>query len=485
MKLKVSSIGFFFLLISIPYIILVSKIGQISLPETEELTWALENSVLQAFGSTLVALVLGFLMALGLGKLDQRLPKTSASLLSYAVLLPSLLPPIFILLVVLSSIQPMPRGILGVSLVQGIMNAGLVAIIVKGKIQDRLLTLSEVSLVFGASFLQFWKAAVRAIGRDLIAISFFVFVVSFSSFSIPMIIGGGRGTTLEILIYEKIRISGDWGQALGLSLAQSLILFLFAFLPRSRPTGESSRATGNHLLFSTTGAVVALSYAGFFLFYIVLGWLTGWEKVAQVEGLLTEVISLLPLSFVLSFTIGLGVLILLLLTALLQPNLTLHRILIGFVAPSTALAGFAFLFLGSNQGQWVYPKYCFCFVSLMFTGLYRMGWDQDLLGLQKQIETAVVLGANRLQIFLEISLPQLAGRAAQTASIASLWALGDFALARILIGRDVTIAMISETLMSSYRVEAGLAITSLIIAIGLAQYFIFQGVAYVCRRKFS
>jgi thiamine transport system permease protein len=52
------------------------------------------------------------------------------------------------------------------------------------------------------------------------------------------------------------------------------------------------------------------------------------------------------------------------------------------------------------------------------------------------------------------------------AGIASLWAFGEFALGRVLLSQNLNWALLSESLMSSYRIEAGLGVGFLILFSG-------------------
>src|SRR5690606_19928668 len=54
----------------------------------------------------------------------------------------------------------------------------------------------------------------------------------FTSFSVPMALGG-RNLSLEIHIFELLRVQGNWEAALGVGLFQSLALVLLSvFLPK-------------------------------------------------------------------------------------------------------------------------------------------------------------------------------------------------------------------------------------------------------------
>jgi ABC-type Fe3+ transport system permease subunit len=143
----------------------------------------------------------------------------------------------------------------------------------------------------------------------------------------------------------------------------------------------------------------------------------------------------------------------------------------------------ALLFFLNNEEPWIYLKFVLGFALLIFTTLYRWGWNQELTGLEKQIETARALGSSKWMTFAEITFPQVIAPAARLSAMGALWALGDFSLGKILIAKDVTLALLIETLMSSYRIEAAMALMGLLTLLGFLIYFIFWGMAYVAHRK--
>jgi thiamine transport system permease protein len=80
-------------------------------------------------------------------------------------------------------------------------------------------------------------------------------------------------------------------------------------------------------------------------------------------------------------------------------------------------------------------------------------------------------------------LPQIAARAALIAGIASVWACGDFAVSRILADQDISLAMMTETLMSSYRLGLASVLSLSLIICGAICFFTMIGVGHVLRRK--
>jgi thiamine transport system permease protein len=112
-----------------------------------------------------------------------------------------------------------------------------------------------------------------------------------------------------------------------------------------------------------------------------------------------------------------------------------------------------------------------------------MGWDGVLRSLEGQIAIARTLGAGTSQIFKEVLLPQISNRAALLSGIAAVWACGDYSVSRILAHRDLSLAMMTETLLSSYRLGLATVLSLSLIVCGLICFFIMIGVGRVFSRK--
>jgi thiamine transport system permease protein len=468
-----------------PYLLLLTHWSHLSLPSGSELLWIFKNSLLQSVSSAALAMALGFWWARGLLFLEQKLSPMQNRLLEFLILLPNFLPALFILLILLSVITPFPFGLYGVIIVHGLMNASLAALFLKDILKKKLRPMAELCWVEGVGQISFWKQGFRYLQSDFIWLFAFIFILCFCSFAIPLIAGGGKVTTFEVAIYEKIRTSADWSQAVGLSYLQFVFLLLFAFLPSRHAEPQRERLERAPYLKSISGGVSALAFSIFWIGVFLWQSVQGFTKLSQIDGLWRETLLVIPLSLILSLGVGFGVLGLLLLSAYVFPDSWLKRFFLGFVAPSTALLGFVFLFLPSWFSGDEFLKWVIAFVILIFAPLYRWGWVQRLESLRGQVQVAGTMGAGRRLIFCKITLPQVLDLACRLSAVASLWALGDFALAKMIISRPATLALIAESLMSSYRIEGAMAVTALILLFGFVLFLIFRGVENVIRRKFA
>lgn len=462
------------LTLALPYLLLLGQIRGLALPESAELLWALKNSLYQGVFSAVMALLAALTLMPGLWWAGPRLK----GFLSWGLLLPSLLPPLFVLLSFLSWVDPFPVGLVGVVFVQGFMNAGLAAVLLSRLIEDKLQSLSEMAAVMGASRLLFWRRSFRLIVWDLSTVGLAVFAFCFASFSIPLVIGGGRATNLEVLIYEKIRISTQMGEALGIGLVQLAVMALVLLLPARPSRLEAARAERLHLLASRWGLGAALVYVMIFWAPLLKTLPESFRAISQIDGLWGQIAELAVPSVALAVFAGLLCLLLLLLFSIGYPQNPIVRLARGWLAPSTALLGFAFIGWGD---AWPLGTYAFVLALLFFLPVFRLGLDRRLESLEPQIQTARTLGAGDFLIWRRIVRPQIWSLACVLAGVASLWAFGEFALGRVMLSQNLNWALLSESLMSSYRIEAGLGVGFLILFSGSLLFTFFWRLGHVGR----
>lgn len=467
-----------------PFLFLILNFRLSQWPEAGEIFWAFKNSFLQAFFSAAFSLILGAWTALGLICFTEGFRRHYRLLLEVLCLVPSFLPPLFTLLSLLNVLDPFPMGVAGIAIVHTVINFGLVAVMLAGIIENKVGSLSELAYVEGASRWHFMRLAVwPLLKRDLLLLFLFVFTVCFGSFAVPLIVGGGKGTTMEVLIYEKIRLSSNWSEAVVLAFLQSAFIFAVSFFAR-RGKGISSERTANlRILRMYSGLVVFSIIMLCCLVGYVQGVMEGFRQIVAFYELQSALIWNFFGSVVMGTLVGLLSYGSLLLIAYCWPKAWFERFLTGYVAPSTALCCFAFLIMGTNESFWPFIKIPLAFNLLCLASLYRMGWDSVLHALENQITIARTMGAQAPQIFKEVMLPQISKRAGLFAGIAAVWACGDYSVSRILAHRDVTLGMMTETLMSSYRLGLATVLSLSLVVCGVICFFIMIGVGHVFSRK--
>lgn len=474
---------FFFLS---PFLILFFNFQLIALPDFEDLLWAFKNSFYQALFSTIIALFVGVLFVDGIFYFHKKIQnKALKNTIDFLFILPSFLPAIFTLLIFLSVFQPFPYGIFGISIVHGLTYAGLFALMLTKILNSKAKGLFETSYLLGVQRIQIYIEACKMVKSDIIAILVFIFTICFTSFSIPIAIGGGNGTTLEILIYEKMRLSGNWSEAFILSVIQSLIIgfvSLFFLRKNSFQLNQKNEITVLGSLFSI---LPGLLYISFFVFGFLFYSFGGWQQVLSTPELWSEMTKLIPTTVAIGILSGVVTFLFFMLASFSVFHQFLNRFLLIFVTPSISLIGLSIILLAPRSDYLEFTYYIFASMIAFFCGLYKLGFEQALNALAKQVEIAQQLGSGAKQILLQIVYPQVIPLAFRLSGIAALWTVGDFALCKVIFTRNFLFAQLIEDLMAAYRIESATSMMGLLMFIGFMLYLLFAGVGYVYSQRFN
>ncbi len=473
-----------FLLLS-PFIILISHFNVDVRWDNNEFFWALRNSVWQGLWSAFFSVAGGLWLALGLIFCENRFSRWFNFNIFF--LLPNFLPNLFVLIGLMSLIDPFPMGTIGVILIHSFINVGLCGVILKEVMKTKLSKLSDVSFILGAGRISFYsRVLLPLMKKDILQVFFLVFMVAFSSFAIPLVVGGGKGINLEILIFEKIKIYNDWSTAILISAIQSLLLFVFSFLNFGATTNvELNPHLQSRFLESR------LSFYLFFFLYIVFfySYLSGvWEGIgsfSDFELYKEEIFNGIAGTLVVAIGVGLGIFSLLLVITRLHQTNWFHRFLNGYMAPSTALMGFAFLVLGPNSAFFIFAKIIIGLSLSYVIFVYKMGYGNFLMEMNRYTEKASLLGASENLIFWRVLFPLTYKRIFLYAGIAAFWASGDYGISKMIASKDVTLALLSETFLSHYRIGFSSLLSFILLVLGILVFLVFKGAQHVVGRKIN
>ena len=474
-------------LLLLPLIIVFIHFRQIDLSWSSELSSVLLVNSAQALASATASLVLGAVGGAGLLWLQARSSRLVVRIFEFFVLLPNAVPVLFLLLSVEQFI-PQARGLGGIVFVHVLLNAGLVALSFARATSEKLVTLSEVAWQGGAKPLRFWlKIGIPLLRRDLGSLFAFVFALSFCSFAVPLAIGGSRATTLEVLIYQKIRISADWSQALGLSLMQVIVIALIVSLLGRQKSAPRAAATSVPRLCSfPLGNIITLIAPLLLLAGLVRAALTAFSAVSAASAfadVLGNFSELLAGSVFIGVSTGLLIVFFLLVLSYAQPSGWQRKLWLGFSSPSSVLVGFSLLILFRSYGLMTYFKIILGLVAIQISVFYRYEWDALLGSIEGQVTTARILGAGPWLTFRRVIFPQVARSAFFLGGLASLWAWGDFSLSAVVAERNLSLAMQVRALMDSYRFRQANVLSIAMICGGMATFFLLSGAGYVLGAK--
>ncbi len=435
------------------------------------------QSLLSAFFAT----GFGLIGALGVSGI-----KRLRSVLNLLILLPNFFPVLFVILISLRWIHPFPFGLAGIVFLHVLLNIGLVTYLVSEFIEFELTSISEIAEIYGISKLRFVFQILVPLSRPVLYQAFLtVFALSFSSFAIPLIVSGGRWLSLETSIYETIVRDGNWGLASGLALIQSLMLFIFVIFKPKRQGFVKSSVIFKPPFFATRFfMILPIGVSLFFLF----GWAV---DLVQGLGLFQTLYSMksgLYLEVFNSVFVGLATALttFFLLWLSIWPLLSRFgsQVLNSVFAPSVALFGFAILFLSAKLDIG-YEKLELSLLGIslaviQFPFLLRMSWVESVQSIQDQVKLAQVFGATKSDIFWRITLPCLAPVAGSLAGLSVFWAVGDFALTKMIVQKHSTLGSLAMEMMSSYRLEGASWLFFIIFAIGMTFYVLLRGLGRVC-----
>jgi thiamine transport system permease protein len=465
-----------------PFLIWIAKIPSWTWPATQSWLPSLRVALEQASISAFLSLIAGFVLYRALQGWSGRMQHFA----EVQLLALNLVPPLFVAMSALTlgaaAFHAFPYGLPAVIFVHVWLNAGLVAVGLHGFAQSKLSAAAEAALVMGASPHHFWwKIAFPLLRGDLACLFLFVFSICFTSFSIPLLLGGMRAASLEVAIYDYIRMDGRWDKAVILTLIQSLMLLLFAWiLPKSfwpkpaRPGRVAILALpfGRELVFAPT-------------LLLLIGW--GWGLSTALSTTLSAnvrafVLPSLLASLALGLIVGLLHLFLFLLTAYVSPHRGLSRFLNGYLAPSPVIVGFALLLVPVESETAAFGKLAIALTLISFPLLYRWIVHTALASLEGQIQIARSLGADWGAILFEIVWPQTGLAFLRAAGLAGVWAVGDFALSGILLGPHSTLPLLMNELIGGYRLESAQWLLPPLMLAGILVYIFFRGMArYVAR----
>lgn len=477
-----SGIAFAFALF-FPLVILLVKIpGGLEFTLPQGFLWALQNSIYQALASALLSVVAGGFIAVSL--LSRPSESVLRKILERALLAPTLLPTLFSLVICLSIIEPFPFGVIGIAVVHAFINMGLVGVSLTREIERDLAGMTQLAWIEGASRWQLCKALWRLLLQKCQTAFFFVFAICFSSFTVPLMVGGGRGTTLEVLIYEKIRIEANLNAAMSLSLLQSLLVLLLSFLFLANAQGRFNSHPPQRV------RLLGISWTFWFVSVIAMlvsveilaEGIQGWQSVQNIPGLWEMILSLTAPSILAMCWVLVGATVLFLWQLSLYGQSRLQRLITGVVHLSPALVGFSFLLLWGDASI---ISWSFALTLLFYSSLWRLFAYDQFLTLQGQWEIAELLGASRFQVLKSIILPQMLSAWQQMMGVLAVWTLGEFAISKLVLGREATLGILAGNLMSSYRIQASVFVVFWILGLGFGIYLLFLVGAYVSRTKSS
>ena len=475
------SLLFYFL---IPYIIFLNYYDFSFVVDFSQLFWVLKNSIVQSAATAAITVSLSIPMSQGL----LLLPDKIQALLIRLLIIPVIFPALFSVLIAFSLLNPFPMGTGGIVFLLVLVNLGFAAILTYSAIREKLGNLAVISEVYSLGRVNFYRKVFFPLLRsDIITNFFIVFILCFSSFSIPLLVGGGKGANLEVLIYEKIFVEQNWSSAFTLCVFQTLLIFFLSFyVLRNKKNKVETFSSGKYLK-SYTGSALIIVYLFIYLGGYVVGVVKSLSHVDFIFQYAQELLAAtlfttraLLIYLILNFLM----LFLWLIDFLKNGRFSLA---INLISVSTVLVGFSFYLALPVDKNYDIIKIILAVSILFFPALFKLFLQKAIEGLQSQISIAQIYGLSKVTIIFEIIFKQISRQLWLWLSFMIVWFISEYAILRSLGVQTKTLGLLTESFLSSYRLPLSYLMSLYILVywlVAVVMVYLILKVVYVVYKKF-
>ncbi len=476
-------------LILCPVLVFFFKVSFLQWPDHREWLSVLFWTFIQAFFSSVFSILFGIPGALGLCVL----PKSRLWIYEGIYILPAMLPPLVAVLSWVNFVEfftRFPFGFFSIGGIHVLINMGLVSVFLS-RMMSFQSGLSQWAMVYNISWWSLLKKILfYELRKDLLLIFLLVFSFCFTSFSVPLLVGGSSGQTLEVLIAEKLKDPDLWPQAVSLFGVETLfIFFLFYILYFYFSQGSLSQkifSNQKKFYFSMpTSYSISFLIIGFVpCLVLLIGLLRGFSLSAWQELKSIQSVTFFAWLQTLFLGVGVGGVVLVLLSwcAFCFQSIFLRRFLVAYTTGSVAFMGFCFLLIEWDHPLGVWFKWSVGLGLLFFPALYRLMGESLLNRLEVQVRLAHLMGASFWEQFIRIIWPQCVPTFFLLAGVAAFWATGDFAYSAITAGSQQNLALLIQDVFSMYRLELASILTLILLASGILNFVFFQFLGWMLNR---
>ncbi len=470
-----------------PFLIFLFQLDSLSLPKDMRFVPVIGWTFFQAITSTIIIIFLSLLGASGLISLSS---KKYYFFIEAFVIIPSLLPPLVLVISVANFIElfrPFPFGLMTLIFFQVLTYMGLCSVVFARIFKSEIASLSEWAYIHGLSSWKFLKVISRTIlKKDLKVLIVLIFVSVFTSLSLPLLTAGGKAISLEFFIYEKLKNPSLWPVASALILIQALFIFYIYIQAFSHSLSSSFHFHSGKIYLIPKKIFLIISF-----FPSVIS-LTGLFFISNFKKNFYQLLELSPLlweSFFSSLLIGLGVgffvLLFFIMMSLSFQSLIFRKFVVAYMYPGVTLLGFVFLTIPFYSKEVVLIKWILGLSLLLFPIVYRLRGELALEKLKDQVEVARLLGGGWFFIFRRILWPQSRSTFFLCSGIAAFLACGDFAYSLIVSQGHWNLALFTYDLFSSYRLDLAILGSWLLLFLSFFVLLFWMGVAFVFDKKLN
>jgi len=172
--------------------------------ERPDIARGLRASLIVGVVSTVIAAVLGTLIALALARHRFRGRRLFEGFLYVPIVTPEIV--VGISLLILFALLKIPLGLTTITIAHVAFSLSFVVIVVLARLEGMDGTLEEAAMILGADEVTtFWKVTVPQLWPGILSGALLAFTMSFDDFVITSFVSGSGSSTLPIVVYGMVR----------------------------------------------------------------------------------------------------------------------------------------------------------------------------------------------------------------------------------------------------------------------------------------
>lgn len=437
---------------------------------TEDFYWIIKNSLIQAVGTGTLCIFFSILFLNQTLSLEEK----NYRIIEKLLLGPAYVPSVFMMMVWLGYFNFFPMGNLSVIFVQTLIYCGFTTVYMTNLIKNKLGSIGFISEMYEVSRLTFFlKILGPFLKKEFLQLFIMITMFVFSSFAVPFIIGGGRGTNLEVYIFEKIYLDQQWSHVSSLVLIQFCVLMGLSYLSKREPHFDRSFVFSKYFTKTYPSYLIyfylALIYGGLFVLFF---------RLMPDIDLTSTFLNQLIIGFQNSVTLFAMTSVFLALLTFVLIWLYYHNENLGwfkiFMSPSIILTGFSFYLWSDYKGWFQFVNASLVLVYIYFFGIFFFYFENKLNQIGYQRFISKIYGLSFWDYFRKIFLKQCQKEIILVFSLILLTCLSDFVFIQSIGGGVDTLGMQLEAYLSGYRIQYAVFIGILCLFITGLFYLILE-----------
>lgn len=389
-----------------------------------------------------------------------------------------ILPSIFSILICLNLLPVFPYGHLGVIFIFFIVHLGFSVVYIAEVMQNKVGRLGLISSIYSLKKTDFlFRVVLPLIRKDLLVLGLIIFLSCISSLAIPLVAGGGKGTNLEVYIYEKIFIEQRWTEAVLLGLFQSAILFAISnwILAEKKMRSASLGLANTYNLTSKTAAIFLMTYLAIYAGGYLLRVVQLMIDLPLVQIFDQDFLSALFSSIYIFLGLSVAFIFFLVICLYFVYRFRQLGLINLFLSPSTVLIGFGVYLI--FPVQFVVMDYLKVVLGLLFlfaVGLYQTYLATSVAKMRNQILLCHIYRIDFSEFITKIFWPQTRYNIYFLISLIYLISMNEFAFIKASGAQIQTVGTLTEMYLNSYRMNQAYLLSAFSLSTWLVMIFILR-----------